>query len=162
MFVNFKMPIKRKKSAHRHRSRNKRGGATEKFFYKGDRYVKELTPQNIVGGKKIQKAGFGQGKPGLVMWYADWCPHCSNQQTQQFWKDCGKRCGDHANIAAMNCAQYPTVSQSVGISGYPTITFVDQAGNIDAQDTYSGQREMIPMLRWLCEKHDGSHCPWKD
>ncbi|MBI2632802.1 MAG: hypothetical protein HYW78_00215 [Parcubacteria group bacterium] len=54
---------------------------------------------------------------GVVLYGADWCPHCQNQK---------KEFGDSFQyIRYIECPQNPNVCIAKGIDGYPTWIFAD-------------------------------------
>lgn len=130
------------------------GGAIEnnKYFYK-DSIIKELKGNDFVGGS-VTHSSF-KNKPGLIMWYADWCPHCSNQETIKMWKDVGTFCDPDLVVGAVNCANESNgskaVSEMIGIQGFPSITYVNVDGTIDT-DKFNNQRTKDNIIKFVCSK----------
>lgn len=121
-----------------------------KAFYSNSKHVQELNSGDFNG--EILKMN---GAPGLIMWYADWCPHCSNKDTINLWNDIGDFCYPDVNVAAINCNNSfygnNEVARRIGISGYPTITYVNADGSIDDK-FYEGNRDKDSIIGFICEK----------
>lgn len=120
-------------------------------FYNDSKYVQELVGNNFDNGV-LTDLKFSNS-PSIVMWYADWCPHCSNAETIKMWNDLGKFCHPDVNVCAINCANSfdgnDEVSKSVGIQGFPTISYVDPRGVVSSK-FYSGQRDKSGIVKFLC------------
>ena len=105
------------------------GGVPVQFYAKNP-HIRELTPDDFNDNNQITDV---QMRPGIVMFYADWCPHCNSEETQKYWNDTGLRI-DSKNgwVGAMNCAteMNKPISQKIGINAFPTILFVDKLGNV--------------------------------
>lgn len=105
------------------------GGVPVQFYAKNP-HIRELTPDDFNDNNQITDV---QMRPGIVMFYADWCPHCNSEETQKYWNDTGLRI-DSKNgwVGAMNCANEMNkpISQKIGINAFPTILFVDKLGNV--------------------------------
>jgi thiol-disulfide isomerase/thioredoxin len=105
------------------------GGVPVQFYAKNP-HIRELTPDDFNNNNQITDV---QMRPGIVMFYADWCPHCNSEETQKYWNDTGLRI-DSKNgwVGAMNCAteMNKPISQKIGINAFPTILFVDKLGNV--------------------------------
>lgn len=105
------------------------GGVPVQFYAKNP-HIRELTSDDFNGNNQIIDV---QKRPGIVMFYADWCPHCKSEETQKYWNDTGLRIDSQNGwVGAMNCANdmNKPISQKIGINAFPTILFVDEQGNI--------------------------------
>lgn len=105
------------------------GGVPVQFYAKNP-HIRELTSDDFNGNYQIINV---QKRPGIVMFYADWCPHCNSEETQKYWNDTGLRIDSQNGwVGAMNCANdiNKPISQKIGINAFPTILFVDEQGNI--------------------------------
>lgn len=96
----------------------------------------ELTPANFdLAAKKYKNMN---NKPGLIMFYAHWCPHCTTMVDT--WKQLNKSQPNHT-VRAIDCAldANAAVGKALGISGYPTIKKVDASGKLS---DYEGARDL--------------------
>lgn len=124
-------------------------------FYLNDDNVKELRACDFVGNV-VTHPSF-KGKHGIIMWYADWCPHCNSPETQKLWRDFAKICKNKVVVGAINCANTfygnDEVAQTCKIHGYPTITYVGKDGVINvAKNTFSTQRTLYNLKTFINEK----------
>ena len=78
-----------------------------------------------------------KGKLGLLKCYAPWCPHCTHMVDDL--KYLSDRFNDSFIIGSVDCDKYGDVSKKVGLSGYPTLYFIDENGKIDKK--YEGSRD---------------------
>ena len=123
-------------------------------FYENSEFVIELNADDF-DGTRLNHSKFN-GRPGLVMWYADWCPHCSNPSTIKTWEGIGDFCYPDVSVGAINCAdkfyENDVLSSRVGIQGYPSITYVNgEDGEID-MDIFSDKRTSQNIVKFVCNK----------
>lgn len=122
-------------------------------FYTNSRYVKELNGGDF-SGDTITHPDF-RGKPGIVMFYADWCPHCSNASTRNMWNDLGDFCYPDVAVGAMNCNDNfhgnGDVAQDIGVRGYPSIAYINIDGTID-HEMFGGERDKDSLVKFVCNK----------
>ena len=112
------------------KSRKQKGGTTT-TFYSDVPNVIELSRDDF--SDTHIKHPETLNKPGIVMMYADWCPHCSNPQTRGMWGKLGSMLGKESGwVGAMNCAndQNKELSKKLGINGYPTVLLVLPNGQL--------------------------------
>ena len=120
----------RKRRTSRKKSSRKQLGGRDKFYDDVDDVI-ELSGDDF---KSLhQSHPITKGKPGMVMMYADWCPHCSNPQTRGMWSKMGKMVDNNSGwVGAMNCAEESngnkTFADSIGIRGFPTVMLVTDKG----------------------------------
>ncbi len=84
-------------------------------------------------------------KPGLIMFYAHWCPHC--QHMVGTWKQLHKKhCGQHS-VLAINCAadSNQAICRQFNVQGYPTIKVL-RNGKLSE---YTGSRDFASLEREL-------------
>jgi thiol-disulfide isomerase/thioredoxin len=78
-------------------------------------------------------------KPGFIMFYANWCPHCTSMV--QTWTALHKKHGSKYSVHAIDCASTDAANKEIcskfGVSGYPTIKLWHQGQLTD----YNGGRE---------------------
>lgn len=181
MYDGYKMPHRKRKSTKRTRKTRSRqkGGSTEDNpyirsmlealmprmhspttshqksprFYKDDgSYVIELSSKDFDQTPKIVHSKF-KGVPGMVMWYADWCGHCKDKQTQSQYRALADFCHPDVPIAAFNCAapEHEHISSLVGVKGYPSITYIKKNGEIDMNNRFKSHRTLEELKKYMCE-----------
>ena len=106
--------------------------------------VYELKPKHF----KTTHTAF-KDKMGLIMFYADWCPHCSSDETVGFWTELSQELKGLMPIGAFNCNNHKKTATELGISGFPTIMFVNYDGNMEQ---YEGGRDMDSIMGFICKK----------
>ena len=98
---------------------------------------------NIVNGKAI----IPSRRPGMLLIYADWCPHC-HHFIPIFNELCSKLGNDFPLMSVESNEISPTLNKALGFSGFPTIKFFDQRGNILSD--YTGERTVPDILMYIC------------
>ena len=110
---------------------------------------------------KVQQGGLyvtspqTKGTPGMLLIWADWCPHCHsflptyNQICKQLGKDF--KCASIENKSFKESAE---LTKSLDFKYFPTIKFFDQHGKII--HTYSGDRSASDVLSHICKVYH--HC----
>lgn len=123
-----------------------------KKLYKGTN-VKELSSLkdfqilNSGEGYDIQFTNpMFSGKNGLVLFYADWCPHCVNMVDD--FVALANRTQNLFPIGAINVAdkENSILGQYFNITGYPTIKYLDYGQFKD----YTGGRDANELFNFLC------------
>lgn len=89
------------------------------------------------------------GKPGLVKFYAPWCPHC--QVMVPTMKKLAKTLKPYSvNIGAVNCdnvrAKNDQLAGEVGVDGFPSLYVVKKSGRLVP---YEGGRDAKSIMRGL-------------
>lgn len=133
---------KNKKSHTRRRSTRTRRRSTRTRLRKQQGGRPKLYAQNAANVIELSSIDFEKDaiknmitkrRPGIVMMYADWCPHCNNEETIKAWKKLSTLV-DQKNgyVAAMNCAdeQNTELAKRLGIKAYPTVLFVAPEGTL--------------------------------
>ena len=114
--------------------------------------VKELTPsdfilKNLNGNVKCKNT------PSLIIFYADWCPHCKNPQLINNMNFLGKVLPKRGiNVNAYNCAfdeEHEEMAQQLNIKGFPTIIYFNQKGK---RNEYNGPRDIKNILDFMIQK----------
>ena len=86
--------------------------------------------------------------PGMLFVFANWCGHCA--RFKPTYTELDKRIGKDFDIMALEDKNMSTsVSQALGIQGFPTLKFVDQHGKIT--DEYNGARDLDSILGHICK-----------
>lgn len=92
---------------------------------------------------ELSPSAFGklaQLRPGFIMFYANWCPHCTAMVST--WEALHQKYKDRFSVMAMDCAagtpKAEEVCRQFGVNGYPTIKIWNNGRLTD----YSGGRDM--------------------
>ena len=108
--------------------------------------AKDFNIKNLKG--KVQMKKF-PNKDGFIVFYAPWCPHCSNEEFTSTWKNLG----DHLSkldirMTAFNCTKKGNeeFSKFIGIQGFPSIYYYNHAGHLRE---YNGARDKKSLLEKL-------------
>ena len=125
-----------KRKTPKKRSTNKkkvfqRGG--NPMFYDNSPGIIELSAADFNDNRVMHSKT--KGIPGIMMVYADWCPHCSNSDTQDAWKKLGTMVSSSSGwVGALNGADRENgndkIMSNLGVKGFPSILFVQKNGNI--------------------------------
>lgn len=103
-------------------------------LYEDNPLINELSPADFNDSNQLTA---NNGQSGLIMFYADWCPHCNNPDTIRYWNETAKRMkSNNIWIGAMNCGDNENnkIATSLKINGFPTIALIDREGNIISQE----------------------------
>ncbi len=124
------------------------------YLYNDSNNVIEFKPKDfkVIDIKKspVPKSG----KPTLIIFYAHWCPHCTNARTMQFVEALGEKLPKKAGIdvGAFSC-EHDDKSQELAynmeIEGFPTFQYFDAKGN---PHRYQGPLDIKTMLQFLLDK----------
>jgi thiol-disulfide isomerase/thioredoxin len=101
----------------------------------------------------------GNGNPGLLLIHASWCGHCKNfvPTYQSLCKKLNKK-GDNFPCLAIESEELKqdkgTLSNALGVEGFPTLKFFDQYGKIIGD--YNGNRQEKDLLATICKVYH--HC----
>lgn len=120
-------------------------------LYKNAKNVYELTPDdfNIKSLKgKVQMNKF-LDHDGFIVFYAPWCPHCSNQEFVSTIKQLGDDLKNiNIRMTAYNCTKpgNEDFSRFIGIEGFPSIYYFNHNGHLKE---YHGMRNREGLLSKL-------------
>lgn len=94
-------------------------------------------------------------KPGMLLIWAEWCPHCHSFLPT--FKELSKKLGKDFVCASIEHGQFKdnrSLSSSLDFKYFPTLKFFDQSGMI--MKTYDGERNMSSILKEICQVYH--HC----
>jgi thiol-disulfide isomerase/thioredoxin len=115
---------------------------------------RKLTPKDFsIKGNNVRING--NGNPGMILIWADWCGHCQRFKPT-FNKMC-KKLGDDfpcVSIDDTELSKDKNLAKSLNFRGFPTIKFFDQTGKIIAD--YASERSEAPLYDHICEFYH--HC----
>jgi thiol-disulfide isomerase/thioredoxin len=114
-------------------------------YFTKSKFVKELTPKDFDPTKPWLPR---EKKCGAILFYADWCPHCSAMK--ESWEQLGKS-ATFFNIMAFNCADPKNKTHMEKIyarkpdliKGYPTIMMTSGSELV----LYQGDRTLDKILK---------------
>jgi thiol-disulfide isomerase/thioredoxin len=95
------------------------------------------------------------GKPGLLLIYADWCGYC--QRFKPTFKEIASILGNNfpcTSIEESDLKNKDKLRTALDFEGFPTIKFFDQHGKIIGN--YKGDRSKNDILTQICQTYH--HC----
>jgi protein disulfide-isomerase A6 len=123
------------------------------LIYKKSPNVEEMTPKDfkVTNLKNIEPK---YNKPILIIFYAHWCPHCSNPTMVEFVESLADVLPKKSNVkvSAFNCDyndKHRDIANNLGINGFPTIRYINK--NNTSSD-YHGKIDIKDILKFLIQK----------
>jgi thioredoxin-like negative regulator of GroEL len=123
------------------------------LIYEKSPYVQEMQPKDfkITNLKKNIEPKYNQ--PILIVFYAHWCPHCSNPTMMNFVESLGSVLPKKSNVkvGAFNCDyndKHRDISNNLGITGFPTIRYINKTRK---SADYSGPIDIKKILNFMIE-----------
>ncbi|KAJ7494745.1 protein disulfide isomerase [Mycena galericulata] len=106
--------------------------------------VLELTPTNF-------DTVIGQGKPGLVEFFAPWCGHCKNlAPIYEQLADAYAHVKDRVIVAKVDAdGEGKPLGQKFGVTGYPTLKWFNADGT---NEPYEGGRDLDALASFISSK----------
>lgn len=111
--------------------------------------VKELNSNHFILKNLRGNVQLKDKKPTLIIFYANWCPHCHNPYLVEMMKTLGKNLPKKSNInvSAFDCAkneENEDLAQQIGVNGFPTLMFFNKKGQ---RKEIQGPRTMENILK---------------
>jgi len=121
------------------------------LIYKKSPHVLELEPKDFRIsnlGKRVEP-NFNQ--PILIVFYAHWCPHCSNPTMVEFVESLASVLPHKSNVkvGAFNCdhsIKNRDIANNMKINGFPTIRYFNR---YNKSSDYTGPRDVRSILNFL-------------
>ena len=76
------------------------------------------------------KAAKSQGKPVMIDFYTDWCGWCKKLDSDTYSDSKVNAASEKFICVKINAEKEPAITGKYGVSGYPTVIFLDSNGNI--------------------------------
>jgi thioredoxin-like negative regulator of GroEL len=120
------------------------------LIYNKSPNVQEMLPKDfkVTNLKNIQPK---YNQPILIIFYAHWCPHCSNPTMVEFVESLAGVLPKKSNVkvSAFNCDyndKHRDIANNLGINAFPTIRYINK--NKKSAD-YHGQTDIKNILKFL-------------
>jgi thiol-disulfide isomerase/thioredoxin len=111
-----------------------------------------IVPTFDASGKKVTNPEFS-GKSGMLLVAASWCIHCQNFKPT-FIKF-RKIVGDGFVVAAVDAVASPEETESLGVSGFPTLMSIDATGRFKILKI---ERDLTSLVTEMCKVHRAGVC----
>ena len=120
------------------------------LIYNKSPNVQEMLPKDFkVNNLKNIEPKYNQ--PILIVFYAHWCPHCSNPTMVEFVESLASVLPKKSNVkvSAFNCDyndKHRDIANNLGINSFPTIRYINK--NHKSAD-YQGPTDVKNILNFL-------------
>ena len=112
--------------------------------------VQEMRPKDfkVVNLRKNIEPKYNQ--PIIIVFYAHWCPHCSNPTMVEFVESLAEVLPKKSNVkvSAFNCdynEKHRDIANNIGITGFPTFRYYKNQNSAD----YHGDTNINALLKFL-------------
>lgn len=121
------------------------------LIYEKSPYVQEMLPNDFKITNLQNNIEPKYNQPILIVFYAHWCPHCSNPKMMNFIESLGSVLPKKSNVkvGAFNCDyndKHRDIANNFGINGFPTIRYINK--NRKSAD-YQGGTNVKDLLNFL-------------
>ena len=92
----------------------------------------------------------------LVLFYADWCPHCTSFKPT--WQEVSESVNTSSETKMISIdvgdksSESDKLMQEYNVSGFPTIVLVDQSNQQKSLEVYEGSRDKSALQAYVSEK----------
>ena len=76
------------------------------------------------------REGFNNEKPTLMLFYADWCPHCT--KAKPLFEELQQTNND-VNVKLVNCEEEKELAKQFNVRAYPTVYIVNGENKVELQ-----------------------------
>jgi len=120
----------------------------DKSYFTTSKNVTELSSADF---EQVATWRLKSKKCTVVLFYADWCPHC--KVLKPVWEDLGKKAA-FFEVAAFNCARHIAHEKKIKtdmpgvIEGYPSIVFYVKG---EPKEHYNSERVVGKLLKKCME-----------
>lgn len=122
-----------------------------KGIYESSPYVRELKDKHFKITKLDGSVNIESKNDKLILFYADWCPHCRDTSFVEMINVLAKNLKKYnIETTAYNCAGSDNAqdnSEYIGIRGYPTIAYQDV--NSSKVLKHQGPRDLKSIIEFL-------------
>jgi len=120
------------------------------LIYNKSRNVQEMLPIDFKV-TNLQNIEPKYNKPILIIFYAHWCPHCSNPTMVNFVESLAEVLPKKSNVkvSAFNCDyndKHRDISNKLKINGFPTIRYINKKKK---SADYRGPTDIKNILKFL-------------
>jgi len=120
------------------------------LIYNKSPNVQEMTPTDFKV-TNLQSIEPKYNQPILIVFYAHWCPHCTNSTMKEFIESLAGVLPKKSNVkvSAFNCDyndKHRDIANKLKINGFPTIRYINK--NKKSAD-YRGPTDIKDILKFL-------------
>ena len=90
--------------------------------------------------------------PALLFVHVDWCGYC--QRAKPIMEQVAAATGTAVPVLAVNGDQHEQFARQLGVKSFPTIIYVDPAGQMD---TFEGERTPQQIMNFVCRHTSNVH-----
>lgn len=106
-------------------------------------------PVKVVVGNTFQEMVLDSDKYVMLEAYAPWCGHCKS--LEPIYNELAQKVAGNDNVVIAKMDATANEHPSLNVKGFPTINFY-KPGSKDKPETYSGERTLEAMLKYLEEQ----------
>jgi protein disulfide-isomerase A6 len=120
------------------------------LIYSKSPNVQEMLPKDFKV-TNLRNIAPKYNQPILIIFYAHWCPHCSNPTMVEFVESLASVLPKKSNVkvSAFNCDyndKHRDIANNLGINGFPTIRYINKKRK---SADYRGPTDIKDILKFL-------------